>query len=132
MGWRHGLLGVHAPVLDWLEGISFRSHGAGTVFKAARSTTDAMVETLTAFRAAIAWQVALHQFNLIDSHDTARIRTVLGGDEGRVRAAFGLLLTYVGVPVDLLRRRGGSGRRGRDRRPTADALGCGGLGSGTC
>ena len=90
--------GFTLPVLDWLEGISFKSHGAGTVFKAARSTTETFVETLTAFRAAIAWQVALHQLNLIGSHDTARIRTVLGDDEGRVRAAFGLLLTYVGVP----------------------------------
>ena len=90
--------GFTLPVLDWLEGISFKSHGAGTVFKAARSTTETFVETLTAFRAAIAWQVALHQLNLIGSHDTARIRTVLGDDQGRVRAAFGLLLTYVGVP----------------------------------
>jgi alpha-glucosidase len=90
--------GFTQPVLDWLEGITFESHGTGTVFKAARSSTATFVETRTAFRAAIAWQVAVHQLNLIGSHDTARIRTVLGDDDGRVRAAFGLLLTYVGVP----------------------------------
>jgi len=90
--------GFTQPLIDWLEGITFKSHGTGSVFKAARSSTTTFVETLTAFRAAIAWQVALHQLNLIGSHDTARIRTVLGDDPGRVRAAFGLLLTYVGVP----------------------------------
>jgi alpha-glucosidase len=56
------------------------------------------VATLTAFRAAIPWAVAAHQYNLLGSHDTARIRTVLGGDDGRRRAAFGLLFGYLGVP----------------------------------
>jgi alpha-glucosidase len=46
----------------------------------------------------VAWEVARRQYNLIGSHDTARIQTVLGGDDGRVRAAFGAVLTYVGVP----------------------------------
>jgi alpha-glucosidase len=57
-----------------------------------------MVETLEAYRAAIPWAVARCQYNLLASHDTARVRTAVGAGPGRERAALGLLLTYVGVP----------------------------------
>ena len=57
-----------------------------------------MIETLDAYRAAIPWAVARCQYNLLASHDTARVRTSVGGDAGRARAAIGLLMTYVGVP----------------------------------
>lgn len=90
--------GFQAPVLEWLHGLTFRSHASGVVHRADRSSTAALVETLTAFRAALAWSVASDQFNLLDSHDTPRIASLLGGDDGRMRAALGLLLTYVGVP----------------------------------
>ena len=90
--------GFTTPVLQWLTRTVYRAHGSGTVLHVERSSTDAMLTTLTAFRAAIAWSVATHQFNLVGSHDTARIRTVLDGDTDRVRAAMGFLLTYVGVP----------------------------------
>lgn len=53
---------------------------------------------LTAFRAAIPWQIATQQFNLLDSHDTPRLRTILGGELDRVRVAAALLFTYPGVP----------------------------------
>ena len=90
--------GFQAPVLEWLHGLEFRSHASGVILRTERASTASMVETLTAFRAAIAWDVARHQFNLLDSHDTARIASMLDGDPGRVRAALGFLLTYVGVP----------------------------------
>jgi len=35
---------------------------------------------------------------LLDSHDTARMRNVVGGDKVKHMAAMGLLLTYPGVP----------------------------------
>jgi alpha-glucosidase len=35
---------------------------------------------------------------LLGSHDTGRIRTVLGGDPDRLQLAFAILLTYPGVP----------------------------------
>ena len=85
-------------MLEWLHGLEFRSHASGVILRSRRASTATMVETLTAFRAAIAWAVARHQYNLLDSHDTARIASMLGGDLGRVRAALGFLLTYVGVP----------------------------------
>jgi len=90
--------GFQRPVLDWLAGQKLWSHHAGVVVDGGRTTTASLVRTLTAFRAAIAWSVARSQYNLLDSHDTARVQTELDGDDGRIRAAYGFLLTYVGVP----------------------------------
>jgi alpha-glucosidase len=90
--------GFQAPVLGWLRGIEYGGHGVGTILRADPTPTADMIETLAAYRAAVPWAIARCQYNLLDSHDTARIRTMVGGDRGRVRAAFGLLLTYVGVP----------------------------------
>jgi alpha-glucosidase len=74
------------------------SHASGYNLHLGPSTTASMVRTLDAFRAAIAWTVARSPYNLLGSHDTARVVTELGGDPGRIRAAYGLLMTYVGVP----------------------------------
>jgi alpha-glucosidase len=90
--------GFMNPVLAWLAGSAYHVHGSGPIARLTRSTTDDLVASLAAFRAAIPWAVAACQYNLLDSHDTARIRSAVGGDGGRLRAAFGLLLTYVGVP----------------------------------
>lgn len=90
--------GFATPVLEWLNGVVYESHGRGVVVRTARSSTDDLVETLDAFRCAVPWAVARCQYNLLASHDTARVRSAVGGDRGRSRAAVGLLLTYVGVP----------------------------------
>ncbi|MBM7562540.1 glycoside hydrolase family 13 protein [Fusibacter tunisiensis] len=42
--------------------------------------------------------VSENLFNLIDSHDTSRIKTVFGGDVNRVKIAYALLLTHSGAP----------------------------------
>lgn len=44
------------------------------------------------------WNVQLAQMNLLGSHDTARIRTLLGDDRRSVELAFLLLLTFPGAP----------------------------------
>jgi alpha-glucosidase len=90
--------GFATPVVEWLEGVAIRSHSSGLILRTGRSSTEAMVQTMTAFRSAIPWSVARHQFNLLDSHDTARILSRVGGDRERLRAAVGYLLTYVGLP----------------------------------
>jgi alpha-glucosidase len=90
--------GFATPVLEWLQGVVHGSHARGIVLRTDRSSTRDMVTTLDAFRSAVPWAVADCQFNLLDSHDTARVRTAVGGDPGLVRAAIGLLMTYVGVP----------------------------------
>lgn len=45
-----------------------------------------------------AWATDLGQFNLLDSHDTARLRSILNGDEAGIRLATLLLLTFPGAP----------------------------------
>lgn len=49
-------------------------------------------------RCRIPYDIALSQFNLLDSHDTPRLLTLLGGDVARMKLAVTLLFTYVGVP----------------------------------
>jgi alpha-glucosidase len=90
--------GFATPVLEWLNGVAIQGHGAGVVLRTGRSTSEELIAGLDAFRAVIPWAVARCQYNLLDSHDTARLRSAVGGADGRVRAALGLLLTYVGVP----------------------------------
>jgi alpha-glucosidase len=58
----------------------------------------AMVESWQAFRASIPWVIARQQFNLLGSHDTERILTLVQGDPALNRLAAALLMTYVGVP----------------------------------
>ena len=51
-----------------------------------------------AFLAAIPYQIALQQFNLLGSHDTIRIATALHGDLARLKVARALLYAFPGVP----------------------------------
>jgi alpha-glucosidase len=90
--------GFTAPVVQWLAGVEYWNPGKGRILDEGPIPTTAMVATLDAFRAAIPWIIARQQYNLVGSHDTTRIRTAVAADPGRLRAAFGLLLTYVGVP----------------------------------
>ncbi|WP_052351578.1 glycoside hydrolase family 13 protein [Deinococcus pimensis] len=43
-------------------------------------------------------EITLAQLNLLDSHDTARFRTAVGGDETAFRLATIFQMTYVGAP----------------------------------
>jgi alpha-glucosidase len=85
------------PVLAWFRGAEHLLH-SGERIRDAPLTTDELVGVLAAHRAAIPWAVARCQYDLLGSHDTARVRSALDDGAGRVRAAFGLLLGYVGVP----------------------------------
>jgi alpha-glucosidase len=93
--------GFTTPLLEWLAGVDIQSHGSGIVGRTGRAATTTFVQTTTAFRSALAWSVARDQVNLLGSHDTARIASILGDDAGLVQAAFGALLTSVGVPAIL-------------------------------
>ena len=44
------------------------------------------------------WEIQLTQLNLLDSHDTARLLTIAGGDRPSVELATLLLLTFPGAP----------------------------------
>jgi alpha-glucosidase len=91
--------GFSMPIWYWLRGFEINQHGEP--HQAASNipwTSQALVDTWRAFRAAIPWTIARQQFNLLGSHDTPRILSVVDGDAALNRLAAGLLLTYVGVP----------------------------------
>jgi cyclomaltodextrinase len=44
------------------------------------------------------WEIAQAQLNLLDSHDTARLLSICGGDKASVKLASLLLMTFPGAP----------------------------------
>ncbi len=90
--------GFSLPLLQWLIGyVDDRS------LNQPRETwpllpTEALMAQWKAFLAALPWQIAIQQFNLLGSHDTARLQTILNGDEALIQVAVTLLFTYPGVP----------------------------------
>jgi alpha-glucosidase len=64
----------------------------------ARLTTTELERWLTCARARVPYDNQLAQLSLIDSHDTSRLLTALGGDAARMQLAVVLLFTYPGVP----------------------------------
>lgn len=92
-------LGFAMPLWHWLRG--FRQ-GAWGLQEEIRSPlpwpTAALEQTWRNVRASIPWTVALQQYNLLDSHDTPRIRTIVEGNDALHRLAVTVLMTYPGVP----------------------------------
>jgi alpha-glucosidase len=58
----------------------------------------AAVGAMRRFRAGVPWEAALHSWNLLDSHDVARFRTIAGTPE-RHLVGIGLQMTTPGVPM---------------------------------
>lgn len=63
-----------------------------------RRPAAAMVETMREVAALVPWQVAATQWNMLGSHDTPRLRSIVGSRE-LVEVAATLLFTYPGAPV---------------------------------
>jgi alpha-glucosidase len=91
--------GFAHPVRYWLSGFFVRQRAA-PYFAASDVpwSTPALIDTWQAFRAAVPWAIAQQQFNVLGTHDTARIANVLNNDPHLTRLAVALLLTYVGTP----------------------------------
>jgi alpha-glucosidase len=88
-GW-HGAMnysGFSKPVWAWLRG------DGEPVFRG-----DQTVKTMRAFRAGVPWQFSLHSWTLLDSHDTARFRTLTGSRDKQL-VGVGLQMTTPGVPM---------------------------------
>ncbi|MEG3220611.1 maltodextrin glucosidase [Vibrio gigantis] len=58
----------------------------------------AFSDWLAEARAKVPWLNQLSQLNQLDSHDTARLLTLLNGDQAKQKLALTLLFTYVGTP----------------------------------
>ena len=95
----HELRGLHAPglVLAAQPGLPRDLHGPARR-GAASSPAQQAVASLRAFHARIPWRSLLASWNMLDSHDTARFRTVVGTPSGR-SSALGLAVDLPGVPM---------------------------------
>ena len=91
--------GFAHPVWYWLGGFFVRQHSE-PYFAASDVpwSTQALIDTWQAYRAAVPWVIAQQQFNLLGTHDTTRICYVVECQSGLSRLAVALLLTYPGVP----------------------------------
>ncbi|MDQ2625108.1 MAG: glycoside hydrolase family 13 protein, partial [Actinomycetota bacterium] len=111
------------PVWSWL-----RPAGGGTVWelpaRVAPRAADAMVAAMREFSSAVPWCVAARQWNLLGSHDTPRIRTLLGANRALQEVAVGLLVTMPGTPMvfagDEVGARGTNGEHARTTMPWSD------------
>jgi alpha-glucosidase len=103
-GW-HGVMnyaGFLRPTWSWLRDdelpAGLERSFWGVPVGIPRSSGAAMVGAMRAFRAGIPWPSALHSWTLLDSHDTARFRTV-SGTRARMLVGIGLQMTTPGVPM---------------------------------
>jgi alpha-glucosidase len=91
--------GFAIPLGDWLGRFKVFVPGQSQPITAGGPwTTQAMVDSWAAYRAAIPWTIACQQFNLVGSHDTPRFLSLVGGDHALQRLAVTILFTYPGVP----------------------------------
>lgn len=91
--------GFAKPVWFWLKGFEVNQHGhPPRVASAVPWTAQELATSWQTFRAVIPWAIASQQFNLLGSHDTPRILSIVKGSPALNRVAVGLLFTYIGVP----------------------------------
>ena len=91
--------GFKRPLLYWLRGYDQGAFGLEQkIHSHIPWPTAALAATWRERLAAVPWAVALQQYNLLDSHDTERVRSILGENDALHRLAVLLLLTFPGVP----------------------------------
>lgn len=101
LGW-HGAMnyqGFMRPVWNWVNRNSTIGGGfQGLPFTMPKINGKQLVESMSQFSAAIPWRSFVACMVLLDSHDTARMRTVVLGDKSSHLSAMAMMLTYPGVP----------------------------------
>ncbi len=103
-GW-HGTMnyaGFTRPVWTWLRGDVLPPVPAKEFVElpvgVPRLPGEAAVESMTRIRAGVPWSAHIHSWVILDSHDTARFRTIAGSRE-RQLVGLGLQMTTPGVPM---------------------------------
>jgi len=101
LGW-HGTMnynGFMRPVWGWLNHNPQVEYGFfGQPTGIPQITGSQLVAAMTTFNSGIPWRNLVASMLLLDSHDTARFRNVVGKDSIRQLTGMALLLTYPGVP----------------------------------
>jgi alpha-glucosidase len=101
LGW-HGAMnyqGFMRPAWNWLNRNSEIGGGfQGLPFSMPKIDGVQLVNSMKQFSASIPWRSLTASMVLLDSHDTARFRTVVKGDLNAHLSGMALALTYPGVP----------------------------------
>jgi alpha-glucosidase len=99
-GW-HGAMnyaGFTRPVWAWVRHPELSLPFLGLPVNVPRLGAEALAATMRSFAAAAPWRSTAASWSLLGSHDSARIRTVVGGT-GLGEVAAGLLFTLPGAPM---------------------------------
>jgi alpha-glucosidase len=92
-------MGLAKPLLHWLRGYQQGAQGLTHPIDGPVPYPTAALEALwRERRAVLPWAVVLQQYNLLNSHDTPRIRSEVHGNDALHRLAAVILATYPGVP----------------------------------
>ena len=100
-GW-HGTMnysGFSWPVWSWLRDPASPARPFGRPVPVPRRGGSEVVDTFRAWQGTLGWRATCTSWNILGSHDSARIRTVVGGDAAVHRVAAGLQFTLPGVPM---------------------------------
>ncbi len=91
--------GFTHPLWYWLSHYREWAHSIGRFITAQKPlSTKALIDTWMSHLASIPWQIALQQFNLLGSHDTPRMKSIVQGNDILHRLAIIIQFTYPGVP----------------------------------
>ncbi|HWC22202.1 MAG TPA: glycoside hydrolase family 13 protein [Flexivirga sp.] len=122
-GW-HGVMnysGFTRPLWTWLRDKEFAPNFLGAPLAVPRLGGESVAETIDEFGSLDPWRSRVHSFTLTGSHDTTRVRTLVGDDPAMVRVAAALLLTMPGIPMitygDEIGMEGAFGEDGRRPMP---------------
>ena len=99
-GW-HGTMnysGFSWPVWSWLRDPASPARPFGRPVAVPRRPGPVVLRSLREWLARYGWRAASQSWNILGSHDSARIRTVTGSAEAH-RVAAGLQFTLPGVPM---------------------------------
>ncbi len=101
LGW-HGTMnyeGFMRPLWAWLgSGVKTGPGFHGLPIDPPKFSTKQLVDSMNSIKATIPWRSLMASMTLLDSHDTARFRHVVGEKLDRHIAGMALLMTYPGVP----------------------------------
>jgi len=101
LGWQGAMnyQGFLRPFWNWMNRNPEITGGfQGLPFAMPKIDGKQFVESMQEFNASIPWRSLTASMLILDSHDTARFRTVVLGDRSAHEAAMTMLLTYPGVP----------------------------------
>lgn len=101
LGWQGAMnyQGFMRPFWNWINRNPEITGGfQGLPFAMPKINGKQLVESIKEFNSSIPWRSLTASMMLLDSHDTARFRTVVLGDIKAHKSAMAMMLSYPGVP----------------------------------